>query len=171
VGFQFSLRVSCVLRSEGFYVGQSANRATNVQKTQSNPTAGGHPQTRLSTRYGWSLAHKELLRLLTGFVFNPAGCPCQKPSSPGGWGDVCGRHITLVGDTKVFSQAYILISQACKKKKSYGSSGSLKAEVVNENTLTTTPGLDLVGAPTLVVVAPAIFAKKKSEQTDRQTDI
>jgi len=30
-------------------------------------------------------------------------------------------------------------------------------------------GLDFVGAPNLVVVAPAIFAKKKSEQTDRQT--
>ena len=39
------------------------------------PTAGEHPQTQLGTRYGWPLAHKELLHPLTGFVFNPAGCP------------------------------------------------------------------------------------------------
>ena len=73
VGFQISLRF-CVLRNEGFYGGRSANPATNLQ-IRSNPTAGGRPQTPLGTRYGWPLAHKELLRPLTGFVFNPAGCP------------------------------------------------------------------------------------------------
>ena len=52
----------------------------------SNPTAGGRPQTQLGTRYGWPLAHKELLRPLTGFIFNPAGCPYHTPSSPGNLG-------------------------------------------------------------------------------------
>ena len=74
VGFQISLRF-CVLRNEGFYGGRSANLGTNLL-IRSNPTAGGRPQTQLGTRYGWPLAHKELLRPLTGFVFNPAGCPC-----------------------------------------------------------------------------------------------
>ena len=73
VGFQISLRF-CVLRNEGFYGGRSANPATNLL-IRSNPTAGGRPQTQLGTRYGWPLAHKELLCPLTGFVFNPAGCP------------------------------------------------------------------------------------------------
>ena len=72
-GFSDFLRFS-VLRNEGFYGGRSANTATNLL-IRSNPTAGGRPQTQLATRYGWPLAHKELLRPLTGFVFNPAGCP------------------------------------------------------------------------------------------------
>ena len=72
VGFQIYLWY--ILRNEGFYGGQSANPATNLLK-ESNPTAGGCPQTQLGTRYGWPLAHKELLCPLTGFVFNPAGCP------------------------------------------------------------------------------------------------
>ena len=70
VGFQFSR----VLRNGRFYVGRSANPATN-HLISSNPTAGGRPQTQSGTRYGWPLAHKELLRPLTSFVFNPAGCP------------------------------------------------------------------------------------------------
>ena len=73
VGFQISLYF-CVLQNEGFYGGQSANPATNLL-IRSNPTAGGRLQTQLGTRYGWPLAHKELLRPLTGFAFNPAGCP------------------------------------------------------------------------------------------------
>ena len=73
VGFQISLRF-CVLRNEGFYAGRSANPATNLL-IRSNPTAGGLPQIQLGARYGWPLAHKELLHPLTGFVFNPAGCP------------------------------------------------------------------------------------------------
>ena len=73
MGFQISLRF-CVLQNEGFYGGRSANSATNL-RISSNPTAGGRPQTQLSTRYGWLLAHKELLHPLTGFVFNPAWCP------------------------------------------------------------------------------------------------
>ena len=63
-----------VLRNEGFYGGRSVNPATNLL-IRSNATAGGCPQTQLGTRYGWPLAHMELLRPLTGFVFNPAGCP------------------------------------------------------------------------------------------------
>jgi len=63
VGFQFSLCFSRVLRSEGFYIGWSANPATNLLK-ESNPTAGGYPQTQLGTGYGWPLADKELLRPL-----------------------------------------------------------------------------------------------------------
>ena len=80
VGFQIFLRF-CVLWNEGFYGGRSANPATNLL-IRSNPTAGGRPQTQLGTRYGWPLAHKELLHPLIGFVFNPAGCPYHTPSSP-----------------------------------------------------------------------------------------
>ena len=29
----------------------------------------------LLSRYEWPLARKELIRLLTGYVFSPAGCP------------------------------------------------------------------------------------------------
>ena len=79
VGFQISLRF-CVLRTEGFYGGRSANPATNL-RIKSNPPAG-HLQTQLGTQYGWPLAHKELLRPLTGFVFNPVECPYHTPSSP-----------------------------------------------------------------------------------------
>ena len=69
---------------------------------------------------------------------------------------------------KVSSQACILISQACKKR-SYGSSGSLQAEVVDENILRTTSGSDLVCVPNLLVAGPAVFAKNTN--TERQTDI
>ena len=72
VGFQISCAFY-VLWNEGFYGGRGANPATNLL-IKSNPTAGGHLQTQLGTRYGWLLAHKELLRPLRGFVFNPAGC-------------------------------------------------------------------------------------------------
>ena len=46
-----------------------------TSKKKDNPIAGGRPQTQLGTRYGWLLAHKELLHSLTGFVFNPGGWP------------------------------------------------------------------------------------------------
>ena len=81
VGFQILLCFWNVLRNEGFYSGRSANSATNLL-IKSNPTAGGCPHTKLGTRYGWPLAHKELLRPLTCFVLHPAGCPYQAPSSP-----------------------------------------------------------------------------------------
>uniref|UniRef100_A0A8C4NDT7 Uncharacterized protein n=1 Tax=Eptatretus burgeri TaxID=7764 RepID=A0A8C4NDT7_EPTBU len=74
VRFQFSFQFSYVLRSEGFSGGRSANPATN-RLIKTNSTAGGRPQTQLGAGYGWPLAHKELVRPLTGFVFNPAGCP------------------------------------------------------------------------------------------------
>ena len=80
VGFQILLCFENVLRNEGFYGGRSANPATNLP-IRSNPTAGGRPQTQLGTRYGWSLAHKELLRPLTGFGLNPVGCPYPNTSS------------------------------------------------------------------------------------------
>ena len=81
VGFQIFLCFWNVLRNEMFYGGQNANPATNLL-IRSNPTAGGRPQTQLGTRYGWPLAHKELLRPLTGFVLHPTGCPYHTPSSP-----------------------------------------------------------------------------------------
>ena len=64
VGFQIYFCFPYVLRNEGFYGGWSANSATNLL-IKSNPTAGGRPQTQLGTKYGWSLAHKELLHPLT----------------------------------------------------------------------------------------------------------
>ena len=39
---------------------------------------------------------------------------------------------------------------------------------MDENTLMTTPGSDLVSVPNLVFVGPAVFAK--NTQIDRQTD-
>ena len=45
--------------------------------------------------------------------------------------------------------------------------GSLKAEVVDENTLRTILGSDLVSVPNLVVVGPVVFAKNA---TDKQTN-
>ena len=45
------------------------------KKTTSNPMAGRRLHTQLGTINGWPLAHKELLCHLTGFVFNPPGCP------------------------------------------------------------------------------------------------
>ena len=74
LGFQTFLCFWNVLRNEGFFSGRSANPVTNL-RIRSNPTAGRRPQIQLGVRYGWLLAHKELLRPLTGFVFNPAGCP------------------------------------------------------------------------------------------------
>ena len=112
VGFQFSLRFSCVLRSEGFYGGRSANPATNLL-IRSNPTAGGRPQTQLGTRYGWPLAHKELLRPLTGFVFNPAGCPYRTTlltKKPGG-GD------GLVADNPTMEQVGTGLHDTCSKSQ------------------------------------------------------
>ena len=44
-----------------------------------------------------------------------------------------------------------------------GSSGSLKAEVVNVNTLGTFSGSDLVFVPNLVLVGPAVFAERERE--------
>ena len=73
VRFQISLHL-WVLQNEVFYGGRGANLATNLL-INSNQTAGGRPQTQLGIRYGWPLAHKELLHPLTRFVFNPAGCP------------------------------------------------------------------------------------------------
>ena len=87
VGFQIFLCFENVLRNEGFYGGRSAIPSTNLIKN--NPTAGGRLQTQLGTRYGWLLAHKELLRPLTGFVFLQLRVHIQTPSSPG----------NLVGET------------------------------------------------------------------------
>ena len=86
--FRFFFCFWNVLRNEGFYSGRSANPATNLL-IKSNPTAGGYPQIQLGTRYGWPLAHKELLRPLTGFVFNPAGFPysCTLLTRKPGGGD------------------------------------------------------------------------------------
>ena len=77
VGFQFSLHL-WVLGNQVFYSGRSANPATILPKKKSNPTAGERSQTQLGHRYEWPLAHKEPVRPLTGFVFNPAGCPNPK---------------------------------------------------------------------------------------------
>uniref|UniRef100_A0A8C4WPH4 tRNA (adenine(58)-N(1))-methyltransferase n=1 Tax=Eptatretus burgeri TaxID=7764 RepID=A0A8C4WPH4_EPTBU len=99
VGFQFSLRFSCGLRNEGFYGGRSANPATNLL-IKRNPTAGGRPQTQSGTRYGWPLAHKELLCPLTDFVFIPAGCPYPNTiltRKPGGGDSFIADHGTGTG--------------------------------------------------------------------------
>ena len=109
VGFQISLRFY-VLRNEGFYGGRSANPATNLLR-RSNPTAGGRPKTHLGTRYGWPLAHKELLRPLTGFVFNPAGCPYPNTfltRKPGG-GD------SLVADKPTMELVSTGLHDTCSK--------------------------------------------------------
>ena len=109
--FRF-LCVFCVLRNEGFYGGRSANPATNLL-IRSNPTAGGRPQTLLGTRYGWPLAHKELLRPLTGFVFNPAGCPYPNTlltKKPGG-GD------GLVADNPTMKQVSAGLHGTCSKSQ------------------------------------------------------
>jgi len=80
VGFQFSLRFSYVLRREGFYGARSANPATNLLKkvTQLQEDV---------RRHSWALdmdGHwlNEFLCPLTGFLFNPGGCPYHTPSSP-----------------------------------------------------------------------------------------
>ena len=64
VGFQIYFCFWHALQDEIFYGGRSANPATNPL-IKSNPTAGGSPQTQSGTRYGWPLAHKELLCPLT----------------------------------------------------------------------------------------------------------
>ena len=110
MGFQFSLRFSCVLQSEGFYAGRSANTVI-ILRIRSNPTAGGHPQTQLGTRYGWPLAHKELPHPLTGFVFNRAGCPypytllTRKP----------GARDSLVTDNPTMKQVSTGLHGTCKQ--------------------------------------------------------
>ncbi len=111
VGFQISLRF-CVLRNERFYGGRSANPATNLL-IRSNPTAGGRPQTQLGTRYGWPLAHPELLHPLTGFVFNPAGCPYHTPSSPRKLGGGDG----LVADNPNMEQVSTGLHDTCSKSQ------------------------------------------------------
>ena len=111
VGFQISSRF-CVFRNEGFYGGRSTNPATNLL-IKSNPTAGGHPQTQLGTRYGWTLAHKEPLRPLTGFVFNPDGCPYPNTlltKKPGG-GD------GLVADNPTMEQVSTGLHDTCSKSQ------------------------------------------------------
>ena len=55
-------------------------------------------------------------------------------------------------------------------KRSYGFLGSSKAQVVDENTLRTIPGSDLVCVPNLVVVSAAFLAKNINRETDKQTD-
>ena len=111
VGFPISLRF-CVLRNEGFYGGRSANPATNLL-IRSNPTAGGCPQTQLGTRYGWPLAYKELLHPLTGFVFNPGGCPhpntllTKKPGGEDGF----------VADNPTMEQVSTGLHDTCSKSQ------------------------------------------------------
>ena len=106
------LCVFSVLRNEGFYGGRSANLGTNLI-IRSNPTAGGRPQTRLGMRNGWPLAHKELLRPLTGFIFNPAGCPYPNillTRKPGG-GD------GLVADNPTMEQVSTGLHDTCSKSQ------------------------------------------------------
>ena len=90
----------------------------------------------------------------------------------------------MFGELNGFTGLMGLISKACRKSslkhafsslkhvknRSYGSSGSLKAEVVDENTPRTT-GSDLVCVTNLVFVGPAVFARNvnKYTQADRQT--
>jgi len=82
VGFQiFFNAFSMFCRMKGFMVAGVQIPPTNLL-IKSNPTAGGYPQTQFGTRYGWPLAHKELLHPFTGFVLHPAGCPYHTPSSP-----------------------------------------------------------------------------------------
>ena len=112
VGFQISLHF-CVLRNERFYAGWSANPATNLL-IRSNPTAGGRPPTQLGMRYGCPLAHKEEpLRPLTGFVFNPAGCPYPNTlltKKPGG-GD------GFVADNPTMEQVRTGLHDTCSKSQ------------------------------------------------------
>jgi len=112
VSFQIFLCFENVLRNEEFYVGWSPNPATNLL-IRNNPTAGGRPQTQLGTRYGWPLTHKELLHPLTGFVFNPAGCPYPNPlltRKPGG-GD------GLVADNPTMEQVSSGLYDTCSKSQ------------------------------------------------------
>ena len=111
VGFQISLP-SWVLQNEVFYGGQSANPPTNLL-IKSNPTAGRRPQTQLGTRYGWPLSHKELLRPLTGFVFNPAWClyPHTLLTRKPGGGD------GLVADNPTMKQVSAGLHGTCSKSQ------------------------------------------------------
>ena len=111
MGFQIPLHFY-VLRNKGFYGGRSANPATNLL-IRSNPTAGGRPQTQLGPRYGWPLGHKEFLRPLTGFVFNPAGCPYPNSlisKKPGG-GD------GLVTDNPTIEHVSTGLHDTCSKSQ------------------------------------------------------
>ena len=101
------------LGNEGFYGGRRANPATNLL-IKSNATAGGRPQTQLGTRYGWPLAHKEeLLRPLTGVVFNPAGCPYPNTvltKKPGG-------RDGFVADNPTMEQVRTGLHDTCRKSQ------------------------------------------------------
>ena len=83
---------------KGFYGGRSANHPATNLLIRSNPTAGGRPQTQFGARYGWPLAHKELLHPLTGFVFNPAACPYPNTllnKKPGGGDGLVAANLTM----------------------------------------------------------------------------
>ena len=112
VGFQIFLCFWNVLRNEGFYGGRSTNPATNLL-IRSNPTAGRRPQTQLGTRFGWPLAHKELLRPLAGFVLHPAGCPYRAPSSPENLGGGEG----LVADNPSMERVSTALHDTCSKSQ------------------------------------------------------
>ena len=112
MGFQILLCIVNVLRNEGFYGGRSANPATNLL-IRSNPTAGGRLQTQLGTRCGWPLALTELLRPLTGFVFNPVGCPYPNTlltKKPGG-------RDSLVADNPTMKQVSTGLHGTCSKSQ------------------------------------------------------
>ena len=80
---------------------------------ESNPTAGGRPQTQLGIINGWPLAHKELLHPLTGLVFNPTECPypytllTRKPSGEDG----------LVADNPTTKQVSAGFHVTCSKSQ------------------------------------------------------
>ena len=67
--------------------------------TKSNLNAGGYQQTQLGTGYGLPLAHKELIRPLTSFAFNPVGCPHHTPTllsrKPGGGEGLIPDNLTM----------------------------------------------------------------------------
>ena len=71
--FSFLCVFSVFFRMKGFTVAGVEILPPTSLKKKSNPTAGRRPQTQFGTRYGWPLAHKELLRSLTGLVLPPAG--------------------------------------------------------------------------------------------------
>ena len=88
--------LQCVLWSEVFCGGWSANPATNILGKVTNCSRMSTDTVR--TRYGWSLADKELRHPLICFVFNPAGCPCPHTLHTRGtwWGSQFSRrHLTM----------------------------------------------------------------------------
>ena len=112
VGFQISFCFWKVLQDEVFYACWSARPVTNLL-IKSNPTAGGRPETQLGTRYGWPLAHKLLLRPLTGFVLHPAGCPYPNTlltRKPGGGDD-------FVADNPTMEQVCTGLHDTCSKSQ------------------------------------------------------